>query len=104
MSGLDKKNSRDSSRTSETASFVMATPMMSNMESHYPRMGMLMPLPLPGTSGIPYFTGKNEKVWCQEKSGVSFFLVPAFLWRQYFPGARKGLAPDSLWGLIGWSQ
>jgi len=58
MSGLDKKNSRDSSRTSEATSSAMATPLISNVEGHYPRMGMLMPLPQPGTSGAPHFTGK----------------------------------------------
>ena len=59
MSGLDKKNSRDSSRTSEAASSAMSTPAISNADGHYPRMGMLMPLPQPGTSGAPHFTGKN---------------------------------------------
>jgi hypothetical protein len=59
MSSSSKANSRDSSRTSEAASSAMATPMMSNLESHYPRMGIFMPLPQPGAAGTPHFTGKN---------------------------------------------
>src|SRR3954449_12346041 len=56
MSGSGKTNSRDNWRASEAR---MATLMISNMESHYPWIGMLMPLPQPGTPGAPYFTGKN---------------------------------------------